>query len=190
MFELHITPKKEYIEEFKEVCNNLKVKIIGHYNLDILGNTLYFEEMLGIKCESMVEVNRYINTLKYYFNTDNILRIKIEAKINDDFSHITPYTLGTTYYEVHIDIESEINYSISDLCYNYNCAISKNPNKNCFMLTYRVEDKEIFMKTLKELVKILIDKNIKYNRIIKEYCFSDDNIEVDDAWLDTYKELK
>ena len=95
--------------------------------------------------------------------------------------------MGSQYYEVHIDIEiPAINSDISWICGNLKCAISKNPDKDTFMLTHRSLNKEDYKKSLSLILKELLNYNIKYNRVLKEYCFLDDNLGVDNPWSTTY----
>ena len=95
--------------------------------------------------------------------------------------------MGSQYFEVHIDIlTNEITNNISWICENFKCAISKNPDKDTFMLTHRNTDKEDYKINISSFIIELNKYNISYTRVLKEYCFLDDNIEVDSPWLSTY----
>lgn len=187
MFELHITPKPEFLDAFIDIAKRLKLKLISHNNLTINGGFLYNETMIAEKCKDVSELNYKIDLLFRTAKQHNFLRVKVESMINDNFSFYAPYKIGSNYYEFHIDILSkEINSDISWICENLECFISKNPEKDTFMLTHRSVNKEDYKKYLSLILKELNNYNIKYTRVLKEYCFLDDNLEVDNPWLDTY----
>ena len=187
MFELHITPKPEFLEDFIDIAKRLKLKLITHNNLTINGDFLYNETMIAEKCKDLNELNSKIELMQRTAKNHNLLRIKVESVVNDDFSCRIPYKLGANYYEVHIDIlADEITEDVSWVCENLKCSISKNPGKETFMLTHRNIDKEDYKKEISLLLKELNKYNISYTRVLKEYCFLDDNIEVDSPWLSTY----
>ena len=187
MFELHITPNPDFVHDFIDIAQRLKLKLISHWNLDINGNRLYCETMIAEKCRDISELNYKIELIQRTAKQHNLLRIKVESTINEDFSSKIPYKMGSQYYEVHIDILSkEITEDISWICENYKCAISQNPEKETFMLTHRNDDKEDYKNNICSIIKELTKYNISYTRVLKEYCFLDDNIEVDSPWLSTY----
>ena len=187
MFELHITPKPEFLEDFIDIAKRLKLKLITHNNLTINGDFLYNETMIAEKCKDLNELNSKIELMQRTAKNHNLLRIKVESVVNDDFSCRIPYKLGANYYEVHIDIlADEITEDISWVCENLKYSISKNPGKETFMLTHRNIDKEDYKNKISLLLKELNKYNISYTRVLKEYCFLDDNIEVDSPWLSTY----
>lgn len=187
MFELHITPNPDFVHDFIDIAQRLKLKLISHWNLDINGNRLYCETMIAEKCRDISELNYKIELIQRTAKQHNLLRIKVESTINEDFSSKIPYNMGSQYYEVHIDILSkEITEDISWICENYKCAISKNPLKDTFMLTHRSEDKAEYRRYIVLILKELDKYNIKYTRVLKEYCFLDDNLGVDNPWLNTY----
>ena len=187
MFELHITPKPEFLDAFIDIAKRLKLKLISYNNLTINGGFLYTETMIAEKCKDISELNYKLDLLFRTAKQHNFLRVKVESMINDDFSFYAPYKIGSNYYEFHIDILSkEINSDISLICENLECSISKNPEKDTFMLTHRSTNKEDYKKYLSLILKELNNYNIKYTRVLKEYCFLDDNLEVDSPWLDTY----
>lgn len=184
-YELHITPQPGFLEDFIDIATRLKLKLISHDNYDIGGNLLYNETMIAEKCKNLTELNNKIELMLRTAKHHNLLRIKAESMINDDFSYKVPYKLGSQYYEVHIDIDN-INAVVQNICKLHKCAISKNPHKDTYMLTHRSKDLNEYKSTLKLLIKDLEDNNIKCIRVLKEYCFLDDNIQVDDPWLNTY----
>ena len=187
MFELHITPNPDFVHDFIDIAQRLKLKLISHWNLDINGNRLYCETMIAEKCRDISELNYKIELIQRTAKQHNLLRIKVESTINEDFSSKIPYNMGSQYYEVHIDILSkEITEDISWICENYKCAISQNPDKETFMLTHRCSNKEDYKNNICSIIKELTKYNISYTRVLKEYCFLDDNIEVDRPWLSTY----
>ena len=187
MFELHITPKPDFLEDFIDIAQRLKLKLISHDNLTIDGEFLYNETMIAEKCKDLTELNNKIELILRTARHHNLARIKVGSVVNDDFSCKIPYKMGSQYYEVHIDILSEeINSDISWICENLKCAISKNPLKDTFMLTHRSLNKEDYKKYLGLILKELKNYNISYTRVLKEYCFLDDNLEVDSPWLSTY----
>ena len=187
MFELHITPEPDFLEDFIDIAKRLKLKLISHDNLTIDGDFLYNETMIAEKCKDLTELNSKIELMQRTAKNHNLLRIKVESVVNDDFSCKIPYKMGSQYYEVHIDIlAKEISEDISWICENLKCAISKNPGKETFMLTHRNVDKDEYKNIISLLLKELTKYNIPYTRILKEYCFLDDNIEVDSPWLSTY----
>lgn len=187
MFELHVTPKPDFLEDFIDIATRLKLKLISHNNLTIDGKFLYNETMIAEKCKDLTELNSKIELMQRTAKNHNLLRIKVESIVNDDFSCKIPYKLGTNYYEVHIDILiDEITEDISWICENLKCSISKNPDKDTFMLTHRNIDKEKYKNKLSLILKELNNYNISYARVLKEYCFLDDNIDVDNPWLSTY----
>ena len=49
MFELHITPKPDFLEDFIDIATRLKLKLISHDNLTIDGEFLYNETMIAEK---------------------------------------------------------------------------------------------------------------------------------------------
>ena len=163
MFELHVTPKPDFLEDFIDIATRLKLKLISHDNLTIDGKFLYNETMIAEKYKDLTELNSKIELLQRTAKNHNILRIKVESVINDDFSCKIPYKMGSQYYEVHIDIlAKEINSDISWICENYKCAISKNPLKDTFMLTHRNEDKAEYRRYIVLILKELDKYNIKY----------------------------
>ena len=187
MFELHITPEPDFLEDFIDIAKRLKLKLISHDNLTIDGKFLYNETMIAEKCKDLTELNSKIELIQRTAKNHNLLRIKVESVVNDDFSCKIPYKMGSQYYEVHIDILSEeINSDISWICENMKCAISKNPGKETFILTHRNTNKIDYENKIGHLLKELNKYNISYTRVLKEYCFLDDNIEVDSPWLSTY----
>jgi hypothetical protein len=58
------------------------------------------------------------------------------------------------------------------------------------MLTHRNIDKEDYKNKISLILNELTKNNIPYTRILKEYCFLDDNIEVDNTWLSTYNLIR
>lgn len=187
MFELHITPTPEFVDDFIDIAQRLKLKLISHDNLTIDGKYLYSEIMIAEKCKDLNELNSKIELMIRTAKQHNLLRIKVESIINEDFSCKIPYKMGSQYYEVHIDIlTKEITEDISGICENFRCAISKNPDKETFMLTHRNINKDEYRRFIGLLLKELTKYNIPYTRVLKEYCFLDDNIGVDDRWLKAY----
>ena len=187
MYELHITPNIDFKEDFIDIAQRYKLKLISHDNLDINGNFLYSETMIAEKCKDLSELNRKIELLYSVARQHNLLRTKIESEINDVFNFKIPYRIGANYYEFHIDIITEtITEDISYICENFEMAISKNPNKDTFMLTYRTDNLEKYKQYFFGVQYALAKYNIEIKRKIKEYCFCDDNIEVDEPWLKTY----
>lgn len=187
MFELHITPKPDFLEDFIDIAQRLKLKLISHNNLTIDGKFLYNETMIAEKCKDLHELNYKLDLLFRTARQHNLLRVKVESMINDDFSFYAPYKIGSNYYEFHIDVNvKEINSDISWICENLKCAISKNPEKDTFMLTHRSLNKEDYKNYLGLILKELNKYKINYTRVLKEYCFLDDNLGVDSPWLDTY----
>ena len=187
MFELHVTPKPDFLEDFIDIATRLKLKLISHDNLTITGDFIYNETMIAEKCKDLTELNSKIELIQRTAKNHNLLRIKVESVVNDDFSCKIPYKMGSQYFEVHIDIlTNEITNNISWICENFKCAISKNPDKDTFMLTHRNTDKEDYKINISSIIKELNKYNISYTRVLKEYCFLDDNIEVDSPWLCTY----
>jgi hypothetical protein len=187
MFELHITPNPDFLEDFIDIAQRLKLKLISHWNLDINGNIIYLETMIAEKCKDLNELNSKIELMIRTAKQHNLLRIKVESMIKEDFSCKIPYKMGSQYYEVHIDIlTKEITEDISWICENFKCAISKNPDKETFMLTHRCSNKDEYKNNISSIIKELTNYNISYKRVLKEYCFLDDNIEVDDRWLKAY----
>ena len=188
MFELHITPNPDFLDAFEDIAQRLKLKLIKHWNLDINGNPLYLETMIAEKCKDLHELNYKIELMIRTAKQHNLLRIKVESIIKEDFSVNVPYRLGTTYYEVHIDIDvNKIDKNINYICYKNELAISKNPLKDSYMLTYRNPKISEYKEKISSIIKDLKDYNISYSTILKEYCFLDDNIGVDSPWLDTYE---
>ena len=187
MFELHITPEPDFLEDFIDIATRLKLKLISHDNLTITGDFIYNETMIAEKCKDLTELNSKIELIQRTAKNHNLLRIKVESVVNDDFSCKIPYKMGSQYFEVHIDIISnEINSDISWICESFRCAISKNPDKDTFMLTHRNEDKVEYRRFIGLILKELDKYDIKYTRVLKEYCFLDDNLGVDAPWLNTY----
>lgn len=187
MFELHITPKPEFLDAFIDIAKRLKLKLISHNNLTINGGFLYNETMIAEKCKDVSELNYKLDLLFRTAKQHNFLRVKVESMINDDFSFYTPYKMGSNYYEFHIDVEvSKISKHLNYVCFDNNLVISKNPKKDTYMLTYRCENKETYKHVLSKTLKDLEFEKILYTRVLKEYCFLDDNLEVDSPWLDTY----
>ena len=187
MFELHITPKPEFLDAFVDIAQRLKLKLISHDNLTIDGEFLYNETMIAEKCNDIHELNYKIELMIRTARQHNLLRIKVESMLNDDFSCKMPYKIGSQYYEVHIDIlTDEVTNDISWVCENFKCAISKNPQKGTYMLTHRCVDVHEYKNNITSIIKELTKYNISYTRVLKEYCFLDDNIEVDRPWLRTY----
>lgn len=187
MFELHITPKPEFVADFIDIAQRLKLKLISHWNLDINGNRIYLETMIAEKCKDLHELNYKIELMIRTAKQHNLLRIKVESIIKEDFSCKIPYKMGSQYYEVHIDIDvKKIDKNINYICFAHKCTISKNPDKETFMLTHRCIDKDEYKYNIGSIIKELTNYNISYTRVLKEYCFLDDNIEVDDRWLKAY----
>ena len=187
MYELHITPNEDFKEDFIDIAQRYKLKLISHDNLDINGNFLYSETMIAEKCKDLQELNKKIELLYSVARQHNLLRTKIESEIADNFNFKAPYRIGANYFEFHIDILTDkITEDITYICENFDLAISKNPEKETFMLTYRTDDLEKYKNRYFEIQYGLDKYNIKVKRKIKEYCFCDDNIEVDEPWLKTY----
>lgn len=187
MYELHITPKPEFKDDFIDIAQRYKLKLISHDNLDINGNFLYSETMIAEKCKNLSELNNKIELLLRVAKQHNLLRIKVESEISSDFKYSFPYKLGSTYFEFHIDIEiSNITKELSNICEVYGLVISKNPSKNTYMLTHRTEDLNFFKSQYKDVLESLKEYNFKVIRDIKEYCFCDDNLSVDEPWLNQY----
>lgn len=187
MFELHITPKPDFLDDFVDIAQRFKMKLIKHTNLDINGSPLYLETMIAEKCKDLSELNYKMDLLFRTARQHNLLRVKVETEIKDDFSFHAPYRIGSTYYEVHMDIEaSKINNTINYICYDNKLAISKNPDKSTYMLTFRCTDLEEYKVTVRKIQKDLTEREIPIKRILKEYCFLDDNLAVDNPWLEKY----
>lgn len=187
MYELHITPKLEFKEDFIDIAQRYKLKLITHDNLNVNGEFLYSETMIAEKCKDISELNKKIELLYSVAKQHNLLRTKIESYVSDNFDVHIPYKLGATYYEFHLDVKiGLITKELSNICRVYNLTISKNPNKDTFMLTFRTNNIETYKSIYNEVLEALQDFNV--TRKIKEYCFSDDNIEVDTPWLETYDE--
>lgn len=187
MFELHITPNKDFVEDFIDIATRYKLKLISHDNLDINGNFLYSETMIAEKCKDISELNRKIELLMSVAKQHNLLRVKIESEITDDFKCKVPYRMGAQYFEFHIDIlVDRISPTVSQICERFNLAISTNPNKDTFMLTYRTTSMMDYKNKYYEVLCELSEQFIDVQRAIKEYCFCDDNLEVDTPWLSTY----
>ena len=185
MYELNITPTPKFKYDFIDIAKRYKLKLIERDNLDINGNFLYSETMIAEKCKDVSELNKKIELINYVAKQHNILRTKIESEIYDKFEFIYPYKLGSTYYEFHLDIMiGRITKELSNVCKMYNLNISKNPNKDTFMLTFRTDNIETYKYRYSEVLEYLEDFTVI--RKIKEYCFCDDNIEVDTPWLETY----
>ncbi len=190
MYELHITPKQDFVEDFLDIAQRFKFKIIRHWNYDRNFKPLYLEMMISEKCKDISELNQKLELMLRTAKHHNLARIKVESKINDDFSFNVPYKMGSNYFEVHIDINIEElveKNKISELCGICNAAISKSTDKNSYMLTIREANEITFKfnmeKALSELQKI----GIKPVRILKEYAFLDDNLSLDNPWLETYR---
>lgn len=187
MFELHITPNPDFLEDFIDIAQRLKLKLISHDNLTIDGKFLYNETMIAEKCKDLTELNSKIELILRTARHHNLARIKVESVVNDDFSCKIPYKMGSQYYEVHIDIlTKEITEDISWICEILECAVSKNPLKDTFMLTHRNNDKTDYKNKIGLILEELNKYNIPYTRVLKEYCFLDDNLSIDSPWLDTY----
>lgn len=188
MFELHITGKPEFTSSFIDIAQRYKLKLISHDNLDINGNFLYSETMIAEKCKDLSELNNKIELLFRVAKQHNLMRVKIESKVSDDFKCNIPYKMGANYFEFHIDIKiNRITKELSNICKVYKLSISKNPEKDTFMLTYRTNSIELYKHYVKNVMETLEEYDFKISRVIKEYCFCDDNIEVDSPWLNTYK---
>ena len=89
MFELHITPTPEFLEDFKDIAKRLKLKLISHDNYDISGNKLYNEVMIAEKCRNLNDLNSKIELMLRTAKHHNLLRIKAESEITDDFNKNT-----------------------------------------------------------------------------------------------------
>lgn len=191
MYELRITPKPEFKEIFIDIAKRYKLKIISHDNLDINGEFLYSETMLAEKCKDLHELNSKIELINSVAKQHNLLRIKTESEVSPDFKFKAPYKLGSTYYEFHIDVKiPRVTKELSNICRTYDLAISKNPEKAAFMLTFRSNDLEIYKLNYLAVLDTLKEYDFNTIRDIKEFCFCDDNLEVDSPWLDAYKDLK
>jgi len=186
MYELHITPTLEFKDDFIDIAKRYKLKLIEHDNLDINGKFLYSETMIAEKCKDISELNKKIELINSVAKQHNLLRTKIESEISENFDIKYPYKLGSTYYEFHIDVMiKNITKELSNICKENELTISKNPNKDTFMLTFRADNLETYKNSYNEVLGYLKDYNVI--RKIKEYCFCDDNIYVDKTWLETYK---
>lgn len=203
MFELHITPKPKYTNKFVDVCKRLNFKIITHTNYDINGNSLYSETMIAEKCKNLSELNQKIDLLFDNIKQNDICRVKIETIITDndnngEYSYSIPYKLGSQYYELHVDVlleedSKEEILKLINICRKCNCMISKNPHKESYMLTHRIDNNnndnkniQIFKNNCELILKECTKNNLYIIRQLKEYCFCDDNIEVDNPWVKTY----
>lgn len=187
MYELHITPKPEFVHDFVDICTRLKLKLITHFNYDKNIDYLYAETMLAEKCETLSELNYKIELMLRTAKQHNLLRIKVESKISDDFKYLVPYKICSQYFEAHIDIETKNINELKCICSYYKTYISKNPSKSNYMLTLRTNIIQEYKSELTSVLKYLKEHNISYSRILKEYCFLDDNIKVDDPWVNSYK---
>lgn len=187
MFELHITPNPDFIHDFIDIAQRLKLKLTSNYKLNIHGNKLYCETTIAEKCKDTSELNYKIELMQRTAKQHNLLRIKVESIVNEDYSCKIPYKMGSQYYEVHIDIDiKKIDKNINYICFAYKCSISKNPDKDTFMLTHRCSNKDEYKNNISSIIKELTNCNISYTRVLKEYCFLDDNLEIDTPWLSTY----
>ena len=202
MFKLHITPKPKYTNKFVDVCKRLNFKIITHTNYDINGNILYSETMIAEKCKNLSELNQKIDLLFDNIRQNDICRVKIENIITDndnngEYSYSIPYKLGSQYYELHVDVlleedSKEEILKLTNICKKYNCMISKNPHKESYMLTHRIDNNDnnkniqIFKNNCELILKECTKNNLYIIMQLKEYCFCDDNIEIDNPWVKTY----
>ena len=63
MFELHVTPNADFLDDFIDIAKRLKLKLISHNNLTINGGFLYNETMIAEKCKDISELNYKLDLL-------------------------------------------------------------------------------------------------------------------------------
>lgn len=192
MFELHITPNQDKIMEFSHCLDLLGLKYISHINLDKELKALYYEGMLAFKHIDINIINEIIT--KVISNFPDIIRVKVEAKVEPifkpqlyDLVYLSENT--ASYFETHIDVFlNDVRPHILEGIIKLGGVFSRNPLKDTYMITYREYNQDIYNLGHTALLDYIFYNRIEYKRVLQEYAFYDSNIEVDDIWLNYYKE--
>lgn len=196
-YEIHISVDKDSsLDVLYNLCEKFEAKAIV-INL-IQGKTrsqpMLCKRLIGVPNEvcDIVE-NIYhgvsekllINRLKIEANTKN----KGIPSSNEEAEKMPNYC----YFEHHIrlNIENEIDIvKFSDELKKYNGHLSKNEFSSNKQLKNRFVTQRFYKmgnnqakEKLEEMCKFIDDKNIKYDKKIREYNIYDSNIMLDDGWI-------
>ena len=183
MYKLQITPQPDFTEAFEDIAQRLKLNLVKSYKMDTGGNKLYSECNIVEECKDLHELNYRIELLIRTAKQHNLSRFKISSELNENYTTNTPYKIGATYYEATVEVDiTKFDKIANYIVYNNGLIVSKNQNTDKFTLTLRTPDLNEFKKKIISIIKDLKDYNIAYDKIVKEFCFLDDNIELDKNW--------